>query len=182
MLAGLADFTLSYSESYITLHPGPIPLELQLGDYPLDPCVGLSMGIPDQLSAYGSRADHPLLLRVSTFGGQCDSQQTILPGPQRVPAFTEQPELGAFLSQLFLAGPPPFLLGPIHVGYYPREAFLEFLQLCNVIGQHRVSTEVLYHLRIPIGWSGPWSQSTPRPGELASPYRNVRDRHPSSRY
>jgi len=44
MLAGLADLALSYSESHVTPHFGPVPSELQFGDHPLDSCVSLFVG------------------------------------------------------------------------------------------------------------------------------------------
>jgi len=47
MLAGLADFTLLYSESDVTFRFGPIPPELQFGDHSLDPCVSLFVSVPN---------------------------------------------------------------------------------------------------------------------------------------
>jgi len=64
MLTGLADLALPHSQSYAMPHSGPVPLELQFGDHPLDSCVSLLVGVPYQLLAYGSGADHPLLLGV----------------------------------------------------------------------------------------------------------------------
>lgn len=69
MLAGLADSALSYFESYVTPHLEPIPPALQFGDHPLNPCVSLFVDVPNQLTANGSKASHPLLLGVSAIGG-----------------------------------------------------------------------------------------------------------------
>jgi len=124
-LAGLAGFALSHSAPYVTVHVGPIPPELQLGEHPLDSCVGLLMGVPYQLPADGSWADHPLPCWLSVVGGQSYGQQTIWPDPQGVPTLTVQPQLGASLSSLFVTGSSPFLFSSVHVGYHPWKVSLE---------------------------------------------------------
>jgi len=49
-------------------HLGRVPPELQFGENPLNPCVGLLVGIPNQLSADGRGADHPLWAKVNPNG------------------------------------------------------------------------------------------------------------------
>jgi len=70
-----------------TGHLRPVPPKLQFGEHPLDSCLSLLMSVPNQLSADGSRTDHPL--RVPVVGGQRDGQAFIPIDPQGVSALAE---------------------------------------------------------------------------------------------
>jgi len=87
--------------------------------------MSLFVSVPYQLTAYGSRADHPVPLGTSIGCGQIYGQQTIWPDPQGVPTLTVQPEFGASLSQLFFTGSLPPFLRSINIGYYSRSVILE---------------------------------------------------------
>jgi len=96
--AGLADLTLFHFEPHITPHVQSVPPELRFGKHPLESCVSLLMSV----------------------GGQRDGQESILVDLHGVPVLTEQPELGASLSQPFFTGSPTLLLGLVYFGYHSR--------------------------------------------------------------
>jgi len=57
MLASLADLALSYPQSYVSSHSGPVPTQLQIPDDPTGSSMSLIMGVPDQFLSEGTWTD-----------------------------------------------------------------------------------------------------------------------------
>jgi len=82
MLAGQAEFALSYHELQNTPHLRLVPAELSLFDHSWDFHVSLPMSVPYQLAVDGKWVDQPLMLGVACHSSQRDGEQTILVEPE----------------------------------------------------------------------------------------------------